>query len=310
MSRRSVLVIGPMFADLLVEGASQMPRAGEERYIDSYTVSPGGNAILALAFARLGLHSALLTTIGDDFIGAELRDSLETEGVDTSTLSVIENQQSNISLIFHDASDRSFLTWVQPDLLVHEYASAVARRIASDRYDHVHICFEYLSHRWARDLLKRLRRSGSGISTGLGYQDSVSWNQESVEQAALVDWIFMNEEEARRITGKRDVQDLLHALREIVREPVVTLGREGSVALSEEGETIRVPAVDVAVVNTTGSGDSFAAGFIYALLRKRSLMECVQTGGLFGSMTASVKESISPRIGPELAERLEDYYGS
>ena len=310
MSKRSVLVIGPMFADLLVEGASQMPRSGEERYIDSYTVSPGGNAILALAFARLGLHCALLSTIGDDFIGAELRDSLETEGVDTSTLSVIKSQQSNISLIFHDASDRSFLTWVQPDPLVHEHASAVARRIESNHFDHVHICFEYLSHRWAQDLLRSLRRSGTSISTGLGYQDSVSWNQGSVEQASLVDWIFMNEEEARRITGKREIRDLLHALRGIVREPVVTLGREGSVALSEKGETIRVPAVDVSVVNTTGSGDSFAAGFIYALLQKRSLMECIRIGGLFGSMTASVKESLSPRIRPELAEAMEKYYDS
>jgi len=310
MSSRSVLVIGPIFADFLLGGVNQLPAAGEERYLDSYTISPGGNAILALAFARLGLKSTLLATVGEDSIGSALTSFLQNEGVDTSGLCAIEEQQSNISLIFHGAVDRSFLTWVQPSAKVNEALKAKAERLGKRFFDHVHICYEYLARPWAQEMVKNLRRKGAVISAGLAYQDSVTWNSSSEAQASLVDWIFMNEEEAQRITGEQDTRDFLHSLRKIVRQPVVTLGREGSVALSERGEIIQVPAVDVAVVNTAGSGDSFAAGFIYALHQNRTLTECVQTGGLFGSMTASVKESLSPRISAELASTMERYYDS
>lgn len=82
-----------------------------------------------------------------------------------------------------------------------------------------------------------------------------------------VDILFANEPEAKGLSGQAELEPAVDAL--IARVPVlaVTLGAEGCVIATQEGARVRVPAAPVeAVVDTTGAGDSFAAGFLYGLV--------------------------------------------
>ena len=93
---------------------------------------------------------------------------------------------------------------------------------------------------------------------------------------------------------------IMLALQAFVAIPVITLGADGCCALTKEGDLLHIPAYEVEVVNTTGSGDSFAAGFIYGLVQRASLEDCMEYGSHLGSLTASAKESVSPMIGSHL----------
>ena len=98
--------------------------------------------------------------------------------------------------------------------------------------------------------------------------------------SGFVDLLFGNEHEVRHLTGCSDLRDCLQALAPKVETLVVTRGADGAVALSN-GERAEIAAARVdKVVDTTGAGDLFAAGFIAARSREPSLKACLEAGSI------------------------------
>jgi sugar/nucleoside kinase (ribokinase family) len=96
----------------------------------------------------------------------------------------------------------------------------------------------------------------------------------------LIDMLFANEDEVRHLTGCGDFEQCLAALAPKVATLVVTQGAAGATAL-EAGDRVEVPAATVEqVVDTTGAGDLFAAGFLAARCRGHDLRKCLETGAI------------------------------
>ena len=96
----------------------------------------------------------------------------------------------------------------------------------------------------------------------------------------LIDILFANHLELAALTGKPDFHDGIAALKDKVPTLVVTRSADGAVAVSN-GEHAEVPAEPIAaVVDTTGAGDLFAAGFLAARCRARPLERCLEAGAL------------------------------
>ena len=95
-----------------------------------------------------------------------------------------------------------------------------------------------------------------------------------------VDLLFANEDEALQLTGRSDLESALEELKAKVPTLVITRGPEGAIAI-EENERISIPAAPVSeVVDTTGAGDLFAAGFLTARCKGASLERCLWTGAI------------------------------
>jgi sugar/nucleoside kinase (ribokinase family) len=95
-----------------------------------------------------------------------------------------------------------------------------------------------------------------------------------------VDLLFCNEDEALQLTGRTDLQSALDELQVHVPTLVITKGPEGAIGV-EGGKTIAIPAAPVdQVVDTTGAGDLFAAGFLTARCKGASLERCLWTGAI------------------------------
>jgi sugar/nucleoside kinase (ribokinase family) len=103
-----------------------------------------------------------------------------------------------------------------------------------------------------------------------------------------VDVLFANRRELSRMTG-RDGPDEEIARLASGLAPVVAMkvGAEGCI-VAGEGAVLRVPGESVACRDTTGAGDSFAAGFIYGLMEERSLVECGRLGNRIASRIVAV----------------------
>jgi sugar/nucleoside kinase (ribokinase family) len=98
--------------------------------------------------------------------------------------------------------------------------------------------------------------------------------------SGLVDLLFGNEHEVRHLTGCGDLAECLDMLSPKVGTLVVTRGPAGAIAV-EKGQRIEAPAAPVdKVVDTTGAGDLFAAGFLAARCRGRALKACLETGAI------------------------------
>jgi sugar/nucleoside kinase (ribokinase family) len=101
----------------------------------------------------------------------------------------------------------------------------------------------------------------------------------SLLAAGAVDMLFLNGSEAEALAGAADLDDAVARLAPQVELLVVTLGEQGAIAIAG-GERVHVPAAPVpSVVDTTGAGDLFAAGFLFAHARGRPLADCLGLGG-------------------------------
>jgi sugar/nucleoside kinase (ribokinase family) len=95
-----------------------------------------------------------------------------------------------------------------------------------------------------------------------------------------VDLLFANEDEALQLTGRTDLDGALAELGGKVPTLVITKGADGAIGI-ENGERISIPAAPVkAVIDTTGAGDLFAAGFLTARCKGASLERCLWTGAI------------------------------
>jgi sugar/nucleoside kinase (ribokinase family) len=99
-------------------------------------------------------------------------------------------------------------------------------------------------------------------------------------EAGTVDILFGNEHEIRHLTGCAELSECIAQLSGNVGTLVVTLGGEGAMAV-EKGERIGIrPSPVERIVDTTGAGDLFAAGFLAARCRGRDLRGCLETGAI------------------------------
>ena len=98
--------------------------------------------------------------------------------------------------------------------------------------------------------------------------------------AGTADILFGNEDEIRHLTGCGELEDCVAELSPKVRALVITLGPAGALAV-EGGAVVEIPAAPVdRIVDTTGAGDLFAAGFLSARCRGRDLRGCLEVGAL------------------------------
>ena len=99
-------------------------------------------------------------------------------------------------------------------------------------------------------------------------------------EAGLVDMLFGNEHEMRHLTGCGDLNDCIAALTQKVSTLVITRGTDGSLAVSGDERADASAAPVERVIDTTGAGDLFAAGFLAAHCRGRELKACLDAGAL------------------------------
>jgi sugar/nucleoside kinase (ribokinase family) len=125
-----------------------------------------------------------------------------------------------------------------------------------------------------QDLLAAARRLGIPIaidpaSTGF---------LEEVGPSGKVDWLFANEAEAELLTGEADFDAQMRNLGTQFAHVVIKRGRFGAALGGRDGVIQSHPAPIVRVVDTTGAGDAFAAGFVAALLRGEPHAACLEAG--------------------------------
>lgn len=89
------------------------------------------------------------------------------------------------------------------------------------------------------------------------------------------DWIFANESEAEMLTGTADIEQQMRDLGQQFTQVVIKRGRLGAALGGKDGIVFSQPAPVVAVVDTTGAGDAFAAGFVAALLKGEPHEACL-----------------------------------
>ena len=108
-----------------------------------------------------------------------------------------------------------------------------------------------------------------GGMQGVPVEEILSW-------CALMDAVIMNEEEAIYLSGLSDLESALSFFVELTPRAIIKRGSAGAIGLERGGQVISVAAKTSTVVDTTGAGDAFAAGFIDAFIGRRDFSYAIE----------------------------------
>ncbi|MEA2556374.1 MAG: hypothetical protein QOI60_1705 [Actinomycetota bacterium] len=285
MADFDLVVLGDANPDLVMHGGDVTPAFGQaERIVeDANLVMGGSGGILACGAAKLGLTVAMVAVVGDDLFGRFVRDELVAHGVDISAVVVDGERPTGVTVVLSSPEDRAMLTMpgtvadlrgtlIPPDLL--------------ERTRHVHVSSFFLQRRLAEDLpdlLDDAHRAGATTSLDPNWDPTGDWDGGILELLPQVDIFMPNAMEAMRLAR---ISDLTQAIARLRTSPlvVVKVGAEGAIA-AQAGEVLKVPGLHRQVVDTTGAGDSFDAGFLAGFLAGEPLERCLMLGNACGTLS-------------------------
>lgn len=280
-----VVVVGELNADLILRG-NVTPEFGQvEKLIDDATLTLGSSAaIFACGAARLGLKVAFTGKVGNDEFGNFVVKELTKRGVDTAGVVVDAAIKTGLSVILSQGDDRGILTY-PGSISALRYAEIDPALLGRGR--HLHLASYFLLDGLRADipaLFKAARQNGASISLDTNYDPTGVWDGGLRETLGLVDIFLPNLTELMAIAGVSDSREAGDILAKQVPILALKLGPEG--ALARQGNTlVRAAVPGVKVVDTTGAGDSFDAGFIYGYLNDWNLERTLKLACACGSLS-------------------------
>ena len=279
-----LVVVGEINPDLVLTG-DVAPAFGQvEKMVADATLTVGSSAcIFACGAARLGLRVAFIGKVGADEFGQFMREQLVQRGVEVGGLVVDPRIKTGLSVILSQGSDRAILTYAGtiPELRYEEIDAGILARAR-----HLHMGSYYLLQALRPQvplLFSRAREMGLTISLDSNYDPSERWDG---VQGLLsrVDVFLPNETELCAITGENEVSAALQKLAYRNLVVAIKLGPRGGAVWWNE-RFASAPALPVQVVDTTGAGDSFDAGFLYGYLQGWELERSLALACICGSLS-------------------------
>lgn len=274
MRRIDLLAVGEAFEDLVFIDLPHLPRSGEEIKTDQFHRTVGGGAVItAVAAARLGVATRVISALGPDAVAR-----LRREGVSLGNLKRADESHA-ITAALSTSADRAFVTFNGVNAVLEQRLAPAVRQA---RARHVHLAF-YPRHcrRWV-GIVEACRARGISTSWDFGWNRDLLADRHFDDLAHAVDILFLNEREAPLYARRRSLAAAVTAWQRHPHSVVLKLGRQGSRFVSRALD-LSVPAPRVNAVDTTGAGDAFNGGFLYAWLRGQAPRTCLRIGNFVGA---------------------------
>lgn len=286
---KPVLVAGEINVDLVFGGCPGMPAPDSEILAETFHQVPGSSSMIcAMGLARLGEQVTFVGRAGADSRGRFCIDALQGAGIDTHAVTQDPALTTGLTVAVSTASDRGLLT----------YAGSITA-LTADAVDdtllaaarHLHVSALYLQRGLRPDLAGLFARARAhGLTTSLdpGFDPEQRWGDAKEWSALLgnLDLFLPSRREACAIAGTDELEPALAWFARGGALPVVKCAGDGVVALDRDGGIVREAArVPDSIVDSTGAGDSFDAGFLHAWLAHLPLRECLRWGNACGGLS-------------------------
>jgi sugar/nucleoside kinase (ribokinase family) len=282
-----VICAGILVADVFIPPLRRLPAAGELVATGDFLADSGGCAAnTATALAKLGVTAGVIGKVGDDVFGDFIVQDLTRKGVDVGGISrsrlhgtsktvilpvtgedrrYVHTFGANVDFRESDV-DRNLLKrarvfYVGGYLVLPEFTQQGLRRLFQFAHEHS-VC----------TVLDVVVPAGAAPSL-----DAL------VDVLPHTDYFLPNDEEAQQLTGERDPKKQVRRFLDAgCSSAIITLGERGVLMMSEH-EMIEASAYSMDVVDVSGAGDAFAAGFIVGLLEGWAMNETLRFASAIGA---------------------------
>jgi sugar/nucleoside kinase (ribokinase family) len=295
----NVLCIGDVMLDVIarINVSPQKINYGSDTASRISTSSGGAAGNVAAWLTRTDAQSTILSHVGDDPAGSAIVSEFDALGVSHGDL-VIPGETSGVVVVLVDSSGERTMF---PDKGANS-SLAVGDLPDLNSFQAVYISGYALLNPLARDgvlaMIQKIKADGLPIyfdPASVGAMKDVA-DKELHTWFSLMDILLLNEEESIYITGSVDIERALDYLLDFSQVVVIKRGSAGAIAKARGFDSISLPAVATTVVDTTGAGDSFAAGFIASYSKNHDLTAAMQAGGELAAGCVAIVGG-RPRVG-------------
>jgi len=263
----SVVAVGDANIDLVAPTKS-LPIKGEEVLVEKVEMCPGGSAAnLSVAVARLGVSAGFIGRVGNDFLGQFLIKQFEKENVDISQLQVDDKVGTALLfVIVTENGERTMYTFRGANVyLSSEQVDMDYVRNADILHVSGYTLISDPQRNTALQILDTAKKAGVFISFDVGVLAPVKAASCVHSILPLIDLLFLNELEATSLMGIKPPESAAESILSLGPEIVaLKLGERGCLVLTKR-KRFHSPAFKVEVMDTTGAGDAFDAGFLLGI---------------------------------------------
>jgi len=294
----NVVGFGALNVDKLYR-VNRIAREGEESFILNMSEWPGGSAANTMVgLARLGAKTGFIGKVANDHEGKLLLDDFRREGVNTMGIVITTKGRSGTVSAFVDKNGERAL-YVHPSvndtLTFEEINLEYARQTAFLHLTSV----DEKPFRAQKKLTEELSNVKVSLDPGEIYARKGLVELKPIIRRCFV--VMPSEGEVKLLTGKSWREGVKRLLREGAEIVAVKLGEKGCY-VTDGGQSHMLPPYKTKVVDTTGAGDAFCAGFLYGLVKKKDLYECGRLGNFIASKCIA---KVGARTGLPRANELE-----
>lgn len=262
---KKVLFIGEINVDIIMGGLESFPVRDREISCSSFELTIGSStAICSCAYASLGGDASFLGLAGEDEYGDYMVSGMKGFGINTDLIMRTSKVKTGVTVnLIHEGS-RTQVTY--PGTIA-EFGTGYIDLSVIKGFDHIHLAGLYLQENFlpgVEAVLEYAREQGIGTSLDPQWDESEQWRYMDKWMPAL-DYLFVNEDEALSITGASNPEQACRDLGSLTACPIVKTGSAGAIFWTGD-RVLKVPGLKTEVLDTTGAGDSFDAGFMYAVL--------------------------------------------
>lgn len=281
-----VLLFDTYFCDLIVTGLPELPRLGADLFGTGMGIEAGGTFNVVRALHRLNVRVGWACDLGNDLFSQFVLSEIRKEGVDTSLLRIHDKPVRVFSLAFSYVNDRGFISYMDrlervdrtPYIYQHKPRAILMNALETDEA--------------GTALVRAAREVGTTVFLDSQSTDKTLSTPGVVEILGAVDALLINASEALSLTGANNVDEAGGRLSAITPLVVIKRGADGASAYQGD-QRLHSPALQVSVVDTTGAGDCFNAGFIAAYLRGEPLEMCLRYGNICGGLSTTAHGTVA-----------------
>jgi sugar/nucleoside kinase (ribokinase family) len=285
---KHILCLGILVADVVGRPLRAVPDPGRLVLVDEMSLHTGGCAVnAATALARLGLPVEIIGKVGSDPFGDFLVSALSERGIGSQSVKRDPEVGTSATMVMVEPDgERRFVHYIGAN------AQLILEDIDCSIFDNASIMhvagslvLPGLDGEPTAELLRRAKQAGVVTFLDVVWDDTGRWMELVGPALPYIDFFVPSLPEAKAITGHQDPTDAAQVLIEHgVGVVGLKMDSDGCLVMAGEGTVIRQPAFEVDVVDTTGAGDAFAAGFVAGVYQGWSLEKTARFANAVGAL--------------------------
>lgn len=287
-NNKPIICLGILVADIVGRPLRVVPDLGKLALVDEMSLHTGGCAInTATALARLGLPVEVIGKVGSDSFGDFVLNALAERCIGTSGITRDKKVGTSATMVMVAPNgERRFVHYIGANarLTLQDIDLAMVKT-GSILHVGGSLVLPGIDGQPTAELLHQARLAGMITFMDTVWDDTGRWMQILAPCLPEVDYFVPSLSEGQALTGLDAPIEIARALLDKgVKTIGLKIGEDGCLVMSGDGQAIRLPAFQVDVVDATGAGDAFVAGFIAGIWHGWSLEKTARFANAVGAL--------------------------